>query len=236
VGFTLQDVAVTKAPGILGRLLGTGSIDLFHSNTVEWMSRPELAAKNSMYSLDNVVVTIRHQDTIAIIDWKLKKLVWAWGQGVLSGPHDGTVIDNGNILVFDNGLARGWSRVLEVDPIARKIVWEYKAARPSDFFSVARGACQRFANGNTLITNSDHGQAFEVPPDGEIVWEFLNPLGDDHGRRATIPPHAALRCGLRRRADGAASILGAGHAPQRPATVGAPARHPALAAARARRL
>ena len=186
VGFTLQDVAVTKAPGILGRLLGTGSIDLFHSNTVEWMSRPELAAKNSMYSLDNVIVTIRHQDTIAIIDWKLKKLVWAWGQGVLSGPHDGTVTDNGNILVFDNGLARGWSRVLEVDPIARKIVWEYKAARPSDFFSIARGACQRFPNGNTLITNSDHGQAFEVTPDGAIVWDFLNPLGDDHGRRATI--------------------------------------------------
>jgi len=186
VGFKLQAVAVTREPGILGRLFGKGSIDLFHSNTVEWMSRPALAARSPIYSPDNVLVTIRHQDTIAIIDWKAKRLVWAWGQGELSGPHDGTLLDNGNILVFDNGLARGWSRVVELDPIAKRIVWEYKAPRPTDFFSIARGACQRFPNGNTLITNSDHGQAFEVTPNGEIVWEFLNPLGDDQGRRATI--------------------------------------------------
>lgn len=186
VGFRLQEVALTRQPGIVGRLLGRGDVDLFHSNTIEWMSRPELAARSPIYSTDNVLVTIRHQDTIAIIDWRAKRLVWAWGQGELSGPHDGTVLENGNILVFDNGLARGWSRVIELDPIAKKIVWEYKAARPTDFFSVARGACQRFPNGNTLITNSDHGQAFEVTPEGEIVWEFLNPLGDDQGRRATI--------------------------------------------------
>lgn len=186
VGFRLREVAVTNEPGIWGRLFGKGSIDLFHSNTIEWMSRPELAARSPIYSMNNVVVTIRHQDTIAIIDWKAKQLVWAWGQGELSGPHDATVLENGNILVFDNGLARGWSRVVELDPIAKRIVWEYKAARPTDFFSIARGACQRFPNGNTLITNSDHGQAFEVTPEGQIVWEFVNPLGDDQGRRATI--------------------------------------------------
>jgi hypothetical protein len=30
--------------------------------------------------------------------------------------------------------------------------------------------CQRLANGNTLVVNSDGGEVFEVTPDREIVW------------------------------------------------------------------
>jgi hypothetical protein len=37
-------------------------IDLFHCNTVEFM-RPELAARNPIFPVDNVWITIRHQDT-----------------------------------------------------------------------------------------------------------------------------------------------------------------------------
>ncbi len=32
-----------------------------------------------------------------------------------------------------------------------------------------------FANDNTLITESDSGRAFEVQPDGTIVWEYVTP-------------------------------------------------------------
>jgi hypothetical protein len=31
-------------------------------------------------------------------------------------------------------------------------------------------------NGNTLITESDGGRLFEVTADGQIVWEFVNPV------------------------------------------------------------
>ena len=34
---------------------------------------------------------------------------------------------------------------------------------------------QRLPNRNTLITETDTGRAFEVTPEGEIVWQFLNP-------------------------------------------------------------
>jgi hypothetical protein len=30
-------------------------------------------------------------------------------------------------------------------------------------------------NGNTLIVVSNEGRAIEVTPDGEIVWEYINP-------------------------------------------------------------
>ncbi len=65
--------------------------------------------------------------------------------------------------------------MVEIDPVARRIVWQYRAPDPETFYSGARGANQRLPNGNTLITESDDGRAFEVTPEGDVVWEFVNP-------------------------------------------------------------
>jgi hypothetical protein len=167
------------------------AVDIFHANSVRPMNLPELAGSHPVYGPDNVVVSIRHQDRILIFDWETGALVWAWGHEELSGPHDAAILPTGNLLIFDNGLARGWSRVVEVDPRTDAIVWEYADPDPTAFFTASRGASQRLDNGNTLITESDSGRAFEVAPDGEIVWEYWVPLpsGGDAaaaGRRPTI--------------------------------------------------
>lgn len=167
------------------RTQGRGNLDLLHANSVFWMEDPKLAARDPLYALSNVVVTIRHQDTIAVIDWDAKRVVWAWGQGEVSGPHDAVVLDNGNFLIFDNGLGRSWSRVVELDPLTCNIVWEYRAPDPKNFYTQTRGANQRLPNGNTLIAQSDSGRAFEVTHRGEIVWEFLNPNLSE-GRRGAL--------------------------------------------------
>ena len=163
-----------------------GLIDLFHANSVRWLTDDTLAARNPIYSTRNVIVSFRHQDTVAIFDWDKSEVVWAWGHGIIRGPHDAAVLDNGHILLFDNGLGRKWSRVIELDPLTRTIVWEYKADPPSEFYTASRGANQRLPNGNTLITESGAGRAFEVTHDGQIVWEYLVPHYDDEHRRATI--------------------------------------------------
>ena len=154
---------------------GGREIDAIHANSIEWMRYPGLIGKDPIYGPESVLFCMRNQDTVAIVDWKTKQLLWAWGQGEISGPHDATLLPNGHILVFDNGLGRGWSRVIEVDPVGREIVWEYRAPDPESFYSEARGANQRLRNGNTLITESDNGRAFEVTPGGDIVWKFVNP-------------------------------------------------------------
>ena len=161
-------------------------IDLLHANSLEWMHQPHLESRSPLYAKGNVLVSFRHQDTVAIFDWEEEKLLWAWGQGEVSGQHDATVLPNGNILIFDNGLARGSSRIVEVDPLLKEIVWEYEAEEPADFFSLRKGSSQRLANGNTLIANSDNGDAFEVTRSGDLVWHYVNPRADDKGRRATI--------------------------------------------------
>ena len=101
-------------------------------------------------------------------------------------PHDATYLRNGNILVFDNGVADRRSRVVEVNPQSGRIEWQYDGGRDHNFYTRARGSAQRLPNGNTLVAVSDSGQAFEVTRDGRVVWEFFNPVLDEENHRATI--------------------------------------------------
>lgn len=161
-------------------------VELFHSNSVEHMRHAHLEERDPIYAAGNVLISMRHQDAVAIVDPDAGRAVWSWGRGKLLGPHSATVLASGNILVFDNGLGRGWSRSVEVDPLEGKVVWRYRTPRRQDFYTASRGSNQRLANGNTLITNSDNGHAFEVTPEGERVWEFWAPHFDERGRRATL--------------------------------------------------
>ncbi|MHC4470632.1 MAG: arylsulfotransferase family protein [Planctomycetota bacterium] len=55
------------------------------------------------------------------------------------------------------------------------VVWSYQGDEAHPFYSMTCGTCQRLPNGNTLITESDSGRAFEVTRDKEIVWEYVSP-------------------------------------------------------------
>lgn len=53
--------------------------------------------------------------------------------------------------------------------------WTYKAPTVSDFYSKLFSSVQRLPNGNTLICEGTKGKFFEITPDNEIVWEYINP-------------------------------------------------------------
>ena len=159
-------------------------IDLFHANTIEWVGFDSKVA--DIYGSGNILVTMRHQDAVVIIDWKQKKLLWSWGQRHISGPHHASMLENGRILLFDNGIARGASRVIEVNPLSREIDWQYVGTRQRPLISITMGGTQRLPNGNTLITASNRGRVIEVTPRGEIVWEFRTPHMNDQDHRFNI--------------------------------------------------
>jgi hypothetical protein len=69
--------------------------------------------------------------------------------------------------------------------MTKEIEWQYIGDPPESFYSATMGSCQRLPNGNTLITDSEKGRAFEVTRSGEIVWEWLNPE-TKKGRRLQI--------------------------------------------------
>jgi len=161
-------------------------LGVFHANSAYAMDQPHLIGADDLHAADNVLVTSRNQDRVFVISRSRRSLLWQWGKGELSRPHDATWLGNGNILVFDNGVDRKASRVVEVDPERRKIVWQYPGARGEPFYSPARGMAQRLENGNTLIVVSHAGMAFEVTPSGETVWRYLSPPAGASRRRPTL--------------------------------------------------
>ena len=137
--------------------------------------RVGVESRHPAFRPGNVLICVRNLDFVGVVDLDSGDIVWGWGPGEIDHPHQPTLLSNGNILLFDNGFFRGWSRIVEYDPVAEEIVWEYKGADPFDFYSRGRGACQKLPNGNVLVTESAKGRVFEVTPDGETVWDFYNP-------------------------------------------------------------
>jgi hypothetical protein len=149
--------------------------DYFHLNTVTILPATPLGERDPRFQAGNLLICFRNVNQIAVLDRDTREILWVWGEGMLQWPHHPTMVDNGNILVFDNGVLRGWSRVLEVNPVTGSVEWEYAAAPPETFYTYEKGSAQRLPNGNTLICDGDNGRAFEVTREGEIVWEWLNP-------------------------------------------------------------
>ena len=97
--------------------------------------------------------------------------------GLWRGQHQPTMLENGNLLLFDNqGLSGTQSRILEIVPLTQEVVWSYQGSEESRFFSDTCGSSARLDNGNTLITETDNGRAFEVTAAGDIVWEYMSPF------------------------------------------------------------
>ena len=125
-----------------------------------------------------------------------------------SGQHDAHIIPKGlpgagNILLFDNEGMSGFpstrigtlqgSRILEIDPIKKEIVWQYTSENSEapiwDFFSSFISSARRLPNGNTLIDEGVNGRLFQVTPKGEVVWEYVNPYFGRQTTGSATDPH-----------------------------------------------
>ena len=141
--------------------------DVFHTNTLDIVETEiEGVARRG-----DVLICIRNLDIVAVIDVFSNQVVWRLDRHDLEMPHQPSFVD-GNLLIFDNGAERGYSRVIEIDPHTSETIWEYTGDPKEAFFSCLRGGCQRLPNGNTLIVESDRAHVFEVTKEGETVWEF----------------------------------------------------------------
>ena len=108
--------------------------------------------------------------------------------------HDATWIQPGrpgagDILVFNNGGGRPGGSITTVDEITPPVdangtyylesgsaygpeglTWTYT----TDFYAFYIGGATRLPSGNTLVCNGPAGRFFEVTPQGQTVWEYVN--------------------------------------------------------------
>jgi hypothetical protein len=161
--------------------------DYLHANSLDVLNRPVPGIPGSRAG--QVLISFREISTIALVDEEQQTIVWAQ-TGPWVRQHDAQVLPRGTMLVFDNegdAGGNGISRVLEFEPATARIVWRYGGREGEPLESRARSSQTRLANGNTLIVESMAGRVIEVAPDGEIVWEFINPVrGGERNTRIPI--------------------------------------------------
>ncbi len=129
----------------------------------------------------------------------------------LFAQHDAQWIPHGfrgegNILVFNNGRSRPDGDYSSVDEIVPPIdkkgkyvrkkgkafnpilpSWTYRSPEKQDFYSSHISGCQRLPNGNTLVCSGENGIIFEVTPDKNVVWKFINPVFGEPRPPMSIP-------------------------------------------------
>ena len=167
-----------------------GLKDPQHTNTVEVITA-ERAAMLPFAEEGQIMLCFRDIGVIAILDVERETVVWAT-RGPWIGQHDPSVLDNGNMMLFDNlgnMQPENRSRVIEFNPRTMAIEWLYSGDAENPLESDIRGAAQRLPNGNTLIEESTAGRLIEVARNGEIVWEWVNPVrrSDDSTLIPVVP-------------------------------------------------
>lgn len=184
------------------RLVATG--DIFHTNTVKRLEGPaarRLAQEIPAFTEGNLLLSVLQFSALAILDPQTESIVWAQ-RGPWRKQHEPTLTPRGGVLLFDNvgpGRVAGAprSRVLEFDPrqplpgegeATSQLLFSYGGTADVPLFSRTLSTATRLPNGNTLITESENGRAFELTPEKRIVWEMYNPhrAGEQNELVATL--------------------------------------------------
>jgi len=147
--------------------------DYLHTNNVDVLDPGLFGTKSG-----GLLLSFNGLSAIAVMDIDSRKIVWARA-GYWHHQHDPDLLDNGNILLFDN--IGAWhpdknARVIEFNPKTYEIVWEYPGSTGDRLFSTYRGRVQKLANGNVLISEFESGRLIEVTREGKIVWEYSCPF------------------------------------------------------------
>jgi hypothetical protein len=171
--FSLLEALEASPHAELARRAKSGHADPLHTNSLALLDG-RLAERLPAFRAGNLLLSSRTLSFLSVVDPNTQRVEWVL-QGAFKTQHDPKVLANGNLLVFDNSGRGEASSVLELDPLTGATLWEYRGTPEHPFFSRTCGTAERLANGNTLITESDGGRAFEVTHAGEIVWEFYNP-------------------------------------------------------------
>jgi len=147
-----------------------------HANSIDFLPKG-----NAFNGHESILISFKKISRVVIIDKTTKNLSWVWGENHLNQQHDATLLSSGNVLVFDNGMRivgeLPHSRVLEIDTKTDEIIWSYVGTGfiGNNFFSSILSGAQKLPNQNVLIAEGVTGRIFEVTPNKQIVWEYINP-------------------------------------------------------------
>lgn len=154
-----------------GQSSTNGHQQLFFSHDIQWIREKEIGMGDGLPGAGNLL----------IFNNGARQLGGVFSSVVEYNPYDGPMANG----VYVPEMAAGYKRVSPGmgagELVSNQIVWTFKSTLPNAFYSSYISGAQRMPNGNTLVCSGAHGHLFEVTPEGEVVWEYINPVGDRTG-------------------------------------------------------
>jgi len=186
-----QHFSVTDATTDILSTIGQNTYDPWHMNAMYVDGDGKL------------IVSFRNMDMIVKINPANGNIIWYWtnnttnpnftpriittgdADGLFSHQHNVHRIDNGHILMFDNGnlhttqLSKPKEYSLDETNFTANLVWSYSHPQVNGFnmYTKNQGSAQRLSNGNTFICYglpniSGLYNGTEIDANKNIVWEF----------------------------------------------------------------
>ncbi len=184
--YTIDDLyGAGETAAYVGQLDDGFIVDLTHINSL--FGTPE----------NDYLVSVRGFSEVVLIDRDTGEARWRLGGRhapltefeILEDPLDGfsyqhsaELLENGNVLLFDNGnqnempVSRVVEYALDLDAMTATLVWSH--VREDEMYTPTQGSVVRLPGGNTLVNwVTTAPQIQEVTPDGEPVLSISLPEG-----------------------------------------------------------
>lgn len=153
--------------------------DRLHLNDVEPFPS---AFKEGFFKKGDILVSLRNINAVFVFNRESEKIKYLT-VGDFIHQHDPDFMDGNRFSVFDNKTVSedgGFhSRIVIVSVAENSMDVYFEEDEDASFFTGIMGKHQWLPNGNLLITESMKGRAFEITPEGEIVWQYVNYVKDD---------------------------------------------------------
>lgn len=111
---------------------------------------------------DNVIVSLRNFDLVVEVK-RSGEVVWSFGPGIIKHQHTPVDLEDGTILIFDNGN----HRAIRVDRATGELLWSY-----DDLDSGIMGDVNLLADGNYKVVDSVQNTVKVVSDDGDLLWSI----------------------------------------------------------------
>lgn len=167
--------------------------EILHLNKIcELPSR--IADDFPMFEAGDLLLSIRESNMILVIDPDTQNIKW-WHIGPWLRQHDPEFKPGGTISLFNNNCYRTAygdtgkdrspldapriSNIMEIDPSNNAVKVVYGKKQGQEMLSIIRGKHDLMPDGGLFITEFEGGRAFQVDPNGKVVWEYINYYKDD---------------------------------------------------------
>jgi arylsulfate sulfotransferase len=142
----------------------------------------------------NFIISARHTNQVYKVNRTTGEIIWRFGGSnddfnltgneIISHTHHATILPNGHLLLFDNGVTKNpqQSRIAEfaIDETTRTADLVYQYTQTGRFFDIM-GSAQKLSNGNYFIgwggnitsqINANKSDITEVDANGNIVLDI----------------------------------------------------------------